>query len=222
MTGPGDAAARREIAKRVLKRIDSPQLSATQVDVFEKSPFEEFSLELRRWASEPVDYLRLLDQIEDYERTGSSDSSRAIAGCYDVVRWSPQTEVEEAGRIAQYPLPQRQCARGLDCGLPQSVAARSAVLPTGRQRKYCRSERLRAPATRSTVCRSCSIRTHETWRIGLGGSWRSRIRHRGLERARDVLQPRICPLPRPQTVAWSTVAGFACGAPKPMPTVNPN
>ncbi len=99
VTGPGDATERHDVAKRVLKRIDSPQMSESQVEVFQKSPFEEFSLELRRWASEPVDYLRLLDQIEEYERTASTESAQAIAGCYEVVRWSPRPELRKLGEL---------------------------------------------------------------------------------------------------------------------------
>lgn len=97
--GPGDTDARREVAKRILRRIESPQLSPEQIAVFQASPFAEFVLELRRWSSEPVDYLRLLDQIEEYEGTGSTESATAIAACYDVVRWSSQPELHKLGEI---------------------------------------------------------------------------------------------------------------------------
>lgn len=92
MTGPGDPAQRREIAKKVLRRIESSQLSEQQVEVFQKSPFKEFSLQLRLWANEPIDYLKLLDQIEDYEQTGSTESAQAIARSHDVIRWSSEPE----------------------------------------------------------------------------------------------------------------------------------
>ena len=97
--GPGDVDARRETAKRILKRIESPQLSTEQIAVFQATPFAEFILELRRWASEPIDYLRLLDQIEEYERTGSTESATNVASCYDVMRWSSQPELHKLGEI---------------------------------------------------------------------------------------------------------------------------
>lgn len=99
MTGPSDTSARRALAKRVLKRIDSPDLSESQIAVFQKSPFEEFSLELRRWASEPIDYTRLLDHLEEYEELGSTDSAFQIAACYDIVRWSPHPELQKLGDL---------------------------------------------------------------------------------------------------------------------------
>lgn len=97
--GPSDPETRREIAKRVLKRIDTNQLTESQAAIFGKSPFQEFSLELRRWAAEPVDYLRLLEHVESYEQSGSVADSQAIAAVYDVVRWSPRTELQQLGEI---------------------------------------------------------------------------------------------------------------------------
>ncbi|MGE3779047.1 MAG: hypothetical protein AB7F89_17815, partial [Pirellulaceae bacterium] len=87
-----DVEGRRRLAKRILRRIESPQLTEGQVDVFRNPPFDGFCRELHRWSAEPVDYLQLLDDIERYERTGQGADAIPIAHCYDNLRWSPHDE----------------------------------------------------------------------------------------------------------------------------------
>lgn len=95
----GDVDSRRNLAKRVLKRIDSPQLTESQAEVFRNPPFESFSQELRRWASEPVDYLRLLDDIEVYERSRTTGDALPVAQAYEALRWSAHPDVEKLAEL---------------------------------------------------------------------------------------------------------------------------
>jgi hypothetical protein len=97
--GSGDSHQRCDVARRVLKRIDSPELSRSQAEILGKSPFHEFTLDLRRWASEPIDYRRLLNQIEEHEREGTTDSAAEIAQCYNVLRWSAEPDLKQLAEL---------------------------------------------------------------------------------------------------------------------------
>ena len=91
----GDEALRRQTARRVLKRMESPKLTEKQAEVFRNPPFDAFHRELCQWAYEPIDYSRLLANIEAYESTRSTGDASLIAGSYDLLRWSNQPEVEK-------------------------------------------------------------------------------------------------------------------------------
>ena len=86
--GATDATHRRLLAREVLYRLESPQLSSLQQKFFTGVPFGSLELELRRWATEPVDYQRLLHSVERHERSKRSTDTRELAGYYHAVRWS--------------------------------------------------------------------------------------------------------------------------------------
>jgi len=88
-----DADRFREIARRLLGRLSDPSLSAMQVELFAQEPFCSFAAELRRWASEPVDYHQLLVDLERYELDFRSRDAEQIARAYQILRWSTDPNV---------------------------------------------------------------------------------------------------------------------------------
>jgi hypothetical protein len=52
---------------------------------------------MREWVNEPIDYERLLDDLERLERTGSEESARSVAQYYQLLRWSPIEPVAKLG-----------------------------------------------------------------------------------------------------------------------------
>jgi len=93
------AESLRQVAKRLLRRIDSPELTQKQVEVFRNPPFDEFCDELHRWAAEPVDYVHLLEDFERYERSHANSDALTIARAYNVIRWSTHSEVEALANL---------------------------------------------------------------------------------------------------------------------------
>jgi len=89
----GDAEQRRRMARRVLDGMETPRLSDQQRDLLRKPPFDGLSWALRRWASEPVDYRRLLDDLELYEQIPSTEMAHELARDIQTVRWSTCPEV---------------------------------------------------------------------------------------------------------------------------------
>jgi hypothetical protein len=95
----GDISARRELAKRVIKRIESPQLTEGQAAVFRNPPFDAFARELHRWSADPVDYHQLIDDVERYEQSLSSTDAERVARSFDALRWSSHEEVKALANL---------------------------------------------------------------------------------------------------------------------------
>lgn len=91
----GTSTQRREIARRVLERTESPRLKDNQIAVLAKAPFSNLAVELRRWATEPVDYLALLDDMEAYEESRLTGAAHALAKHCQNARWSSNAAIED-------------------------------------------------------------------------------------------------------------------------------
>ena len=91
----GTTTQRREIARRVLARTESPRLRDRQIAVLAKPPFSDLTVELRRWATEPVDYLALLDDIEAYEESRLARAAHALAKQFQNARWSSNEAIQD-------------------------------------------------------------------------------------------------------------------------------
>lgn len=88
-----DAVQFRDLARRLLGRLNDPGLSVKQAELFEQEPFCQLAMELRRWASEPVDYHQLLVDLERYELDFHSRDAEQVARVYQVLRWSTDPNV---------------------------------------------------------------------------------------------------------------------------------
>ena len=88
---PGDAhlARRRQVARRVLSRTESPGLTSEQRAFVDSPPVESLKTHLHHWASEDVDVAALLAKVERFERDRSSVGARLVAQEYQRIRWSP-------------------------------------------------------------------------------------------------------------------------------------
>lgn len=94
-----DAADRAALAHNVLARMSSPKLTSTQRTLLQQPPFSDLERELRRWVVEPIDYPRLLVDIELFEQTRSADAAERVAASYQVIRWSESPHVAKLAKI---------------------------------------------------------------------------------------------------------------------------
>jgi hypothetical protein len=86
---PGRSPAeQRELARDILHRLHSTQLSHAQEQFLKTPAFEIFDKQLRSRANEAPDLAKLLDAIEQYEQAGSEAHGRVLAAEYDRIRWS--------------------------------------------------------------------------------------------------------------------------------------
>lgn len=102
---PGESAIarRRQVARRVLFRAESPGLSETQRRFTAIPSVKRLKTHLRYWAAEDVDVAKLLADVEQFEQDRSADAARRVAETYQRIRWSPvQAERDLAERIAKH------------------------------------------------------------------------------------------------------------------------
>jgi hypothetical protein len=76
------------LAGDVLVRMNSPQLTSSQRAILQQSPFLDLHRELRRSVVTPIDYRRLLGDMERYEATRSAQAAKRIATTIQKIRWS--------------------------------------------------------------------------------------------------------------------------------------
>jgi hypothetical protein len=96
-------APQRELAREILHRMHSSQLSRAQEHFVQQPPIVAFQRQLQAWAAVAPDLTALLRAIEQYEYDDRSANARALAGEYDVLRWSAHDGVRElAERVNAY------------------------------------------------------------------------------------------------------------------------
>jgi hypothetical protein len=83
---------RRLVAREVLYRMHSTQLSDVQADFLAEPVFRELAAALKTWASEAPDLAALLAAIEDYEELEQNAAAVRLAEIYDRLRWSTDPE----------------------------------------------------------------------------------------------------------------------------------
>lgn len=87
--------AERKLARDILYRFHSTQLTSDQAALLENPALQKFGQQLAAWAAEPVDLLELSAAIEKYESDESSANATEIAQQYDVLRWSTEGNTAE-------------------------------------------------------------------------------------------------------------------------------
>jgi len=93
-----DTAASRQLARRILRRMEYSQLTPAQRDLLGQPPFQQYSHELKHLAADPVDYFQLLQDLEDYEVQPTAECSARIAAAQQALRWSHDEAVVDLGR----------------------------------------------------------------------------------------------------------------------------
>ncbi|WP_254512112.1 hypothetical protein [Anatilimnocola floriformis] len=91
------ATDRRDLARDILRRLNSTQFDPQQGDFAESPVFFELIASLKNWADEPVNLTSVLQAIEDYERQDLTAESTALAEFYQHIRWSPDKKLAELG-----------------------------------------------------------------------------------------------------------------------------
>lgn len=90
----GDTTQQGPLARMILARMESSQLSDKQVAFLRHPYFGDLSQALRSYAMEPIDYARVMDDMELYEETRSTVSATQLARYYQIIRWSTVPEVK--------------------------------------------------------------------------------------------------------------------------------
>jgi len=94
-TGAEISPAQRKLARDILYRYHSTQLSTEQANLLERPALRKFAEQLATWGSEPVDLLALAATIEKYESDKGNTNAIALAEMYDLIRWSSEDETSE-------------------------------------------------------------------------------------------------------------------------------
>ncbi|MCU0979644.1 MAG: hypothetical protein MUF25_10820 [Pirellulaceae bacterium] len=93
-----DTIEGRNLAKRILMRADYSILSPSQQAFLHQPASAEYLRQLRRVATEPVDYPRLMAELERYEQERSAPAALHLAAAQQVLRWSDDEAVRELGQ----------------------------------------------------------------------------------------------------------------------------
>lgn len=88
-------ADQRLLARDMLHRMHSTQLSHDQETFLKTPPFAALDEQLLARAAQTPDLIGLLVAIENYEHVDRSAHSRALAAEYEALRWTPDPEVRE-------------------------------------------------------------------------------------------------------------------------------
>lgn len=94
-----DAAQRTEDSQRVLTRLHSNYLTPDQAELLLEEPFVSLEEGLRHWCAEPIDYTRLLMDIEQYESGRFSYQGVPVALSFQAIRWSADEPVAQLGAM---------------------------------------------------------------------------------------------------------------------------
>jgi hypothetical protein len=93
----------RKLAREMLHRLHSTQLSRDQEQFLREPPFAALSDQLLSRASETPDVIGLLAAIERHEHERSSQAAESLVEAYDQLRWSPDPAVAElAAHVNSY------------------------------------------------------------------------------------------------------------------------
>ncbi|MFP6588129.1 MAG: hypothetical protein VB814_10815, partial [Pirellulaceae bacterium] len=94
-----DAEQRTKDSQRVLTRLHSNYLTPDQAELLLEEPFVSLEEGLRHWCAEPIDYTRLLMDIERYEAGRFSYQAVPVALCFQAIRWSADEPVAQLGAL---------------------------------------------------------------------------------------------------------------------------
>jgi hypothetical protein len=88
-------ADQRQLARDILYRMNSTQLSHDQEQFLQSPQFAAFARQLQARADESPDLIGLLAAIEHHEHEDTSARARSLAAEYEALRWSPDAGIAE-------------------------------------------------------------------------------------------------------------------------------
>ena len=92
------AERRQKLAREVLWRMNSTLLSGDQQKLMREEPFARLGAALQTWATTPVDYLKLVDDLERFETHGRPSDGRHLAETYQRLKWAPAPAANSLAR----------------------------------------------------------------------------------------------------------------------------
>ena len=96
-----DVAARGKEAQRVLLRMHARSLTSEQKTLLQEEAFTSLEFGLRQWCVEPVDYPRLMRDIELFESSRYNYRAVPVANTFQVIRWSLDENVAGLGSMLE-------------------------------------------------------------------------------------------------------------------------
>lgn len=96
-----DVAARGKEAQRVLVRMHARSLTPEQKSLLQEEAFTSLEFGLRQWCVEPVDYSKLMRDIELFESSRYNYRAVPVANTFQVIRWSLDDNVAKLGALLE-------------------------------------------------------------------------------------------------------------------------
>lgn len=93
-----DSVECRNLAKQFMLRVDPAMLTPSQQEFLQQPACVAYLRQVRRLATEPVDYACLLAELECYELERSIPSGLHVATAQQVLRWTDDEAIAELGR----------------------------------------------------------------------------------------------------------------------------
>ncbi len=91
-------AQRRDLARRVLLRMETPKLTDAQRLILQHPSLVQLNQHMRVWFNRPIDYLQLLDELERYERQSDTAQAQFLANVCHTLQWSDDKPIAELAR----------------------------------------------------------------------------------------------------------------------------
>lgn len=98
LADPADTTAARQLAREILERMDYSRLNPEQREFLLNPDLLAYAQELKHLAAEPVDYWKLLNDLEDFEMRAHYDTAARIAAAHRALRWSHDETVMRLGQ----------------------------------------------------------------------------------------------------------------------------
>ena len=89
---------RRTLARRVLDRLASPNLTQAQRKLVKDGPIAILQTDLRPWAAEPVGSTRLLAHLDKYEQSSLPSDARLVANDWRGLSWQSTNQADDISR----------------------------------------------------------------------------------------------------------------------------
>jgi hypothetical protein len=160
---PGE---QRQLARDILHRLHSTQLSRDQEQFLRAGPIDTFEKQLRLRAAETPDLVALLAAIEQFEHEAYAAEAHGLAGEYDRIRWSEDPAVLDLAETvnAYY--------RNANLRVAISSALVNRMLPRSQQqyepvKDTILGARVRGDSHTSTQLRLVLVPDSQRWNIGL-------------------------------------------------------
>jgi hypothetical protein len=93
-----DATECRRLARQILLRLDYSILAPEHSKFLTHQTLADYAAALKRLAAEPVDYSRLLAELERYESRPTSAQARHISAVQQILRWSHDKQLATLGQ----------------------------------------------------------------------------------------------------------------------------